>query len=589
MTKINKLHFNGIDYDIGDKDIHDLTAKSTLADNDEFMIADSEDGNVHKKVTKKTLNNDIKNPTVKLLMVAWGWGGWYYTDSSCCASWWWWWAGWLRYCANYNISNWWIYDIKVWYGWYENENWWDTVFSWEYVLWWWAGWCVIWKSWWSWWWSWNGSPAIWCSVKWYFDCWNNWWPASWQYAWWWWGAIGVWCSWWNTENSSKWGLWFLSDIDWNSKYYATWWSWGWPRGYQYSEWWWIWAAGTASNCIWWDGTTPWSWGGWTRNCWVDWTRAWKWADWIVIISYPTACWYKLNWWYKYTCSDNTIHCFTWDWQFWDIQQPDNFLNFLLVWWGGWWAWVCTWATRVWWWWGGWMVKECKMYAINTWTYNVVIWCWWEWYNDIACADKSDWWDSCFWDIVAKWWWGGWMWCTNSTAWYCNWRSWWNGGWAGYLWAGWIWNPWYNWWWATAACRGWGGWWAAEDWDTWDNANHSWWKWVYSIIEWDIKWYGWWWAGWTSWADANKRWKEYWWWLWMKANSAGSCDATYYWWGWGWLFYCGAMGVWWNWCQWVFIISYPSNLWYTITWWDCCYECNWNCIHIFTSDWTLTVN
>lgn len=50
MTKINKLHFNWVDYDIGDKDIHDLTEKSTLAESDEFMIADSEDGNVHKKV-----------------------------------------------------------------------------------------------------------------------------------------------------------------------------------------------------------------------------------------------------------------------------------------------------------------------------------------------------------------------------------------------------------------------------------------------------------------------------------------------------------------------------------------------------------
>ena len=50
MTKINKLHFNWVDYDIGDKDIHDLTEKSTLAESDEFMIADSEDGNVHKKI-----------------------------------------------------------------------------------------------------------------------------------------------------------------------------------------------------------------------------------------------------------------------------------------------------------------------------------------------------------------------------------------------------------------------------------------------------------------------------------------------------------------------------------------------------------
>ena len=54
MTKINKLHFNGIDYDIGDKDIHDLTEKCNLSTSDEFMIADSWGSYCSKKAT---LNN----------------------------------------------------------------------------------------------------------------------------------------------------------------------------------------------------------------------------------------------------------------------------------------------------------------------------------------------------------------------------------------------------------------------------------------------------------------------------------------------------------------------------------------------------
>ena len=50
MTKINKLHFNWVDYDIGDKDIHDLTEKTVLNQNDEIAIADSENIYQNKRV-----------------------------------------------------------------------------------------------------------------------------------------------------------------------------------------------------------------------------------------------------------------------------------------------------------------------------------------------------------------------------------------------------------------------------------------------------------------------------------------------------------------------------------------------------------
>ena len=51
MTKINKLHFNWVDYDIGDPNIHDLTAKSLIVPADELVIADSADSYKNKKTT----------------------------------------------------------------------------------------------------------------------------------------------------------------------------------------------------------------------------------------------------------------------------------------------------------------------------------------------------------------------------------------------------------------------------------------------------------------------------------------------------------------------------------------------------------
>lgn len=50
MPKINKVHFNWVDYDIGDKNIHDLTEKAVLDLNDEFNIADSENIRQNKKI-----------------------------------------------------------------------------------------------------------------------------------------------------------------------------------------------------------------------------------------------------------------------------------------------------------------------------------------------------------------------------------------------------------------------------------------------------------------------------------------------------------------------------------------------------------
>jgi hypothetical protein len=49
-------------------------------------------------------------------------------------------------------------------------------------------------------------------------------------------------------------------------------------------------------------------------------------------------------------------------------------------------------------------------------------------------------------------------------------------------------------------------------------------------------------------------------------------------------------MWWG-CQWVVDICYPADwsYWFSsATWWNCCYECDWMCVHRFTSDWTFCI-
>lgn len=585
MTKISKLHFNGIDYDIGEKDIHDLTAKTTINANDEFMISDSEDWNAHKKLSaSKLLAANVE------LLVVWWWGGGGYTNCSTTCWWWGWGAWWLIHFDSYPIATGAVYDVKVWTWGAKHSNGNYSSF-WIVAAHWWWGWAcaTCWgtsKDWGSWWGA-NacGSAGVkytYCP----FEKWNNWWVANSSVRWGWWGGAGT--SWY--EGSACCGLWWCwleFDISWENVYYSTWWNWWGIILNPSTPWGWKWWC---TNTSWTDGSTPWSWW-WGAGCvnseYCNQWWAWHWADWIVIVRYPTACWYNLNWWIKYTCGGNTIHCFEADWQFWAIGEQGKFINFLLVWWGGGWAWISSTFTWTWWGWGGWAVVECKWYEICSWSYNVKVWAWWPWFNTAAWYNCSDWWPSCFGDIVACWWGGGWLWCVAACPWYCNWRTWGNWWWGwGAWWQWWVWTQWYDgwskiWWW-------WGAGWAGFDGDVW--TTKRWWLWIRSKIEWEWKWYSWWWAGgccaalWCCWAC-------YWWWQWASSHNNCNCaNATYYgWWG-GWLYKCASnYHVWGNGCQWVFIISYPKVYWGCISGWNCCYECNWRCIHIFTSDWTLTVS
>lgn len=261
------------------------------------------------------------------------------------------------------------------------------------------------------------------------------------------------------------------------------------------------------------------------------------------------------------------------------------IDFLLIWWGWWWGinWGGNYSNFYWGWWGwAWWVVEWCWAKLEDWCYNIVIWGWW-----FPCGNLSpqyiNWWNSCFWDIVACWWWG-WGSQTPGYAW-CNWGSWWwwpgfINGWSYMCWWAWCVGQWYNGWKWCYICfwyrcnkwAWWWGWWAGWAWcdwvlDTWNNCGKWWdgWIWIMSDIEWEMKCYAGWWWGWAG----------------AEGNFIPWCN-------WGGLYWS-----WWNawtaWCKWVFIIRYPSSCWYNIFGWDCCYECNWKCIHIFTQDWTLTVN
>ena len=236
-----------------------------------------------------------------------------------------------------------------------------------------------------------------------------------------------------------------------------------------------------------------------------------------------------------------------------------YVNALVVWaWAPWWyyrykkyAWCKSW-------WGWWWAVCCYSSLQTNIQTPVVIWtspagnsC----YNIIACPScitvKSG-------TCVACWWttgvscnlagWNSWSWCTGWYFEYYSERL----GWWGWWWASWNW------------CSAYASWSSAVWW--------NWWAWLY--------WYGWWgWGTWNAWDGSATDW----WW-------AGWYAATNYWWGWWWTHW-SQCPYWYPWCQWMVEICYKIDwsCWYSkATWWQCCYICNWYCVHRFTSGWTFQI-
>lgn len=290
----------------------------------------------------------------------------------------------------------------------------------------------------------------------------------------------------------------------------------------------------------------------------------------------------------YLWTNSNIEVYAWV----DKIRPiikDATIEWLLVWWGG--AWGRA-RCRAWGWGGAGGLIYCASETLPIWTCCcVVIWAWGTGAASSYNPANYKWGNSCFGSVVAYWGWGwGWMCAYNR---WCAWAAWGSGWWgaacnaawgtrcdASYGNCGWAW---YN----TTWGWGWGAWgaWCPANWA----GNYYWWAWwcwctssisgvsvVYAA--------GWGWGGCTG--RSNSQWGGCGW-----CYRVAWCAATTYWswWGWAW---CTASNTccmaWGSGCQWVFIARYPSNCKFNVTW-GTKYECNWYCIHCFTSNWTLTVS
>jgi len=224
------------------------------------------------------------------MLLIWWWGWAWYN----CNQWGWWgWAWWYIENNCYPILQW-SYPITIWAWWCMHCNWWNSTFDKFFAYWGWA-WAngasvEQWARWWSWWW-WNSSyDNAYCGQ------WNRW-------GWWYynrpqvasgWGgwAWSPWCDA-TTSQAPSWWNWKCSCISWSCVWYAWWWNW--------------------KDCCcnrYWNGWCWWRW------CWWWWGETWmqeEWKSWVFIARYPTACWYNITWWTKYTCWGYTIHCFTSNW------------------------------------------------------------------------------------------------------------------------------------------------------------------------------------------------------------------------------------------------------------------------------------
>lgn len=285
----------------------------------------------------------VSNAMIVDLLLVWWWAGWWCATSWYCRWWWGWGWWWITYCSNFELTQWNTYNIHIWSWWWILANWcpscvynndWLLLYSWWWGRWWWTpNWNVYNACDWDWWWW--GSPwwKIYC--WWQSLCWKwNWWVSTWACTIWWWGWWGWWCVGWNWCNwcASFWGNaswwnwwnWICTDISWELQWY-WWWGWWWAWCKQYStdtilawlwqHWWWNWwwcilCSGAYVLCTSNNATYYWWWGWWWHAYWDWW---WCWCQWIFVLRYPTACWYDITWWCKYTCGDYTIHCFTSDW------------------------------------------------------------------------------------------------------------------------------------------------------------------------------------------------------------------------------------------------------------------------------------
>ena len=279
---------------------------------------------------------------------------------------------------------------------------------------------------------------------------------------------------------------------------------------------------------------------------IELTSAWQTEQLIATVLPSDAVEKKVIW----SSSDNSIATVSDDWLVYCVTpwqcvitasvwlltatcqvKSWTFINFLLVWWWGW------WYTS----WGGW-------WEVLFWTASYPLW------EEICVIIWTSWtgngWCSKFGAIVAKWWF-----CAD----FNGWESW----------------SWCTWWWYSSQENAYWGWW----WAWWNWCSNNGWNWGDWGI-WLCGYWGWWAWWWYTWWGSSTDW-------WGTSTWAYWCNATGYWWWGGW----GRMAYRTSWCQWVVDVCYliDGSCWLTCaTWWDCCYTCDWYCVHRFTSNGTFCI-
>jgi len=224
------------------------------------------------------------SPTIDYLIAWWGggWGDWANWRQS---GWGWGW-GQVKYCCGYEINTW-SYTVTV--------GSWGGISTWGGVS------CFngISSNWWC-----GGQTAPWkigsyyrSGCGWNSGSWCAWWECGGircQYcyrSWWGWGGqCGVWCASVSRDCAAMWGKWVCLNFTWATVEYGKWWMscpYGWCQTTLCSQW------GMGSSYTWW--VTNWGWG-------------------IVIIKYPSSCWYSITWGTKTSATISgvtyCIHCFT---------------------------------------------------------------------------------------------------------------------------------------------------------------------------------------------------------------------------------------------------------------------------------------
>ena len=224
------------------------------------------------------------SPTIDYL-IAWGGGGW--GDGTNSRQWGWGWGwGQVKYCCGYSINTW-SYTVTVG-SWGGTATWGGTsCFNGICSKWGCGGMTAPWyiSSYyrsgcgWA-----SGSGCAWgtCGGVRYSSCYRSWWGWGWQ--------CGAWCASANGAHCSLWGCGVCLNFTWATVEYGKW-GMSWPYNSQ-----------TTTLCSQWGAGCGWAWS------------AWAWGGGIVIIKYPSSCWYSITWGTKTSATISgvtyCIHCFT---------------------------------------------------------------------------------------------------------------------------------------------------------------------------------------------------------------------------------------------------------------------------------------